>query len=52
MLPRQAAVSDIWPGAVVGDPLVIDIGTTVDGPLRIRVVHLGSPLSADTIETL
>ena len=48
----QAAVSDIWPGAVVSDPLVIDIDTTVTGPLRIRVVHLGVPLSSDTLETM
>lgn len=48
----QAAVSDIWPGAVVSDPLVIDIDTTVTGPLRIRVVHLGAPLTSDPLETL
>lgn len=48
----QAAVSDLWPGAVVADPPLIDIGTAVDGPLTIRVVHFGGPLSADTLKTL
>ena len=48
----RATIADAWPSDASGAPLVIDIGTAEDGPLRIRVVHLGSPIAAETLETL
>lgn len=48
----RATIADVWPSTQAGAPLVIDVGTAPDGPLRIRVVHLGASVSADTLETL
>lgn len=48
----RTAVVGVWPNTASGPPLAIDLGTSNDGPLRIQVVHLGLPLSVDTLETL
>jgi uncharacterized hydrophobic protein (TIGR00271 family) len=47
----RGAAAELWPKAIAGEPLVVDIGVAEDGPFRIRVVHLGAPLSADGAET-
>ncbi len=47
----RAAADELWPKEALGEPLVVDIGVAEDGPLRLRVVHLGAPLSADGAET-
>ncbi|MFO0664821.1 MAG: DUF389 domain-containing protein [Polyangiaceae bacterium] len=48
----RKTLSDLWPHAASGAPLVVDIDTTADGPLQIRVVHIGAPASNDALETL
>jgi hypothetical protein len=48
----RKTVEGFWATAAAGEPLAIDIGTGVPGPLRIRVVHLGPALSPDGAETL
>lgn len=48
----RSTIEGLWPTATAGDPLVVDLGTAETGPLRIRVVHLGEPLSSDGAETL
>jgi len=47
----RGVVEELWPKGTAGEPLMVDIGVAEDGPLRIRVVHLGAPLSADGAET-
>src|SRR6185369_17189859 len=37
---------------IAGEPLVVDLDVAEDGPVSIRVVHLGAPLSPDGAETL
>jgi uncharacterized hydrophobic protein (TIGR00271 family) len=48
----RKTVEGFWATAAAGEPLAVDIGTSDSGALRIRVVHLGAPLSADGAETL
>jgi len=48
----RATLVDVWPADTAGEPLVVDVGTSDTGPLRIRVVHLGAALASDTLETL
>jgi uncharacterized hydrophobic protein (TIGR00271 family) len=48
----RSVVGEVWPTATAGEPLVIDVDTADDGPLRIQVIHLGLPLSADAAETM
>lgn len=48
----RSAVTRLWPSGVAGEPLAIDIGTGQSDPLAIRVVHLGSPLGPDAIESI
>lgn len=47
----RSAVDDLWPEGIAGEPLAVDVGVAEDGPLRIRVVHLGTALNADAAET-
>jgi hypothetical protein len=47
----RAAADDLWPKEAAGEPLSVDIGVAHDGPLRVRVVHLGAALSEDGAET-
>jgi uncharacterized hydrophobic protein (TIGR00271 family) len=46
----RSTVGRLWPSGVAGAPLVIEVGTAEDGPLRVRVVHQGAALGADGIE--
>ncbi len=48
----RSAFAQLWPSDASGEPLVIDLGTAAEAPLRIRVFHLGPPVAADTLETL
>jgi hypothetical protein len=47
----RGAADELWPREIAGEPLAVDIGLAEDGPLPVRVVHLGAPLSADGAET-
>ncbi len=46
----RGAVGELWPKGIAGAPLVVDIGLADGGPVRVRIVHLGQPLSADGAE--
>jgi uncharacterized hydrophobic protein (TIGR00271 family) len=48
----RATLLELWPAGTANEPLVVDLGTSDTGPLRIRVVHLGATVSAETLETL
>jgi hypothetical protein len=48
----RAIVMRSWPGTTAGAPLVIDVGTSAEEPLRLQVTHLGAALSRDAIESL
>ncbi len=48
----RTTMESLWPASAAGDPLVIDVGTMESRPLRIRIVHLGPPMSRDGIEAL
>ncbi|MFM2420088.1 MAG: hypothetical protein RL385_4811, partial [Pseudomonadota bacterium] len=48
----RATLLELWPAGTAGEPLVVDLGTSGTGPLRIRVVHLGATVAAETLETL
>jgi hypothetical protein len=48
----RSNVSRLWPATAAGDPLTIDVGTNPTGPLRVRIVHLGTALGADGVESL
>jgi hypothetical protein len=48
----QSTIEGLWPTATAGAPLVVDVGTSHTGPLRVRVVHLGADLSADGVEAV
>ncbi|CAN5810336.1 hypothetical protein BH09MYX1_BH09MYX1_06760 [soil metagenome] len=47
----QTRIRAIWPNRI-GEPLSIDVGPEDTGPVRVRVVHLGSSLSADAKEAI
>ncbi|MFO0684863.1 MAG: DUF389 domain-containing protein [Sandaracinus sp.] len=40
------AVGLAWPAQAAGAPLSVDVGTTAEGPLEIRVTHLGEALGS------
>jgi len=46
------SVRRLWPVAAAGEPIVIEVGTSESGPLRVRVVHLGAALGSDAVESL
>jgi uncharacterized hydrophobic protein (TIGR00271 family) len=48
----RSVVLGLWPEAAAGKPVAVDIGTGDAGPLHLRVVHLGAPLSQDGAEAL
>jgi hypothetical protein len=48
----HASVLRVWPTTTVGEPLRVEVGTELEGPLRVQVVHLGAALGADAIEGL
>lgn len=48
----RSAVVDRWPSKTLGEPLAIDLGTTGDSDLSIRVVHIGPTLGDDARETI
>jgi uncharacterized hydrophobic protein (TIGR00271 family) len=48
----RAALVGWWPADTVGAPLAVDLDTSPEGPLRIRIVHLGAAVTAETVETL
>lgn len=48
----RSTLLEVWPAATAGHPLVIEVGTSETGPLRIQVIHLGAALAPDTLETL
>lgn len=48
----RSSVLRVWPSSVVGEPLLIELGTDEEEPLDVRVVHLGSALGADAAESL
>jgi uncharacterized hydrophobic protein (TIGR00271 family) len=48
----RSVVEAAWPSTSAGEPAAIDMGTMSGGPVAIRIVHLGTPLSADGIEAV
>jgi uncharacterized hydrophobic protein (TIGR00271 family) len=46
----RAALVELWPADTAGEPLTVEVGTSAEGPLGIRVVHLGAVLAAETLE--
>lgn len=48
----RTSVRRLWPAAAAGEPIVIEVGTSESGPLRVRVVHLGAALGSDAVESL
>jgi hypothetical protein len=48
----RSNVARLWPSAAAGEPLIIEVGTSESGPLRVRVVHQGEALKADGREGL
>lgn len=48
----RTEVDNLWPKQTAGEPLVIDVGTANEAPLRIRIVHLGPALGPDALETI
>jgi len=48
----HSAIAAVWPEASAGEPAAIDLGTLGEGPVPIRIVHLGSALSADGAEAV
>lgn len=48
----RSVVLGLWPEAAAGKVVAVDIGTGDVGPLHLRVVHLGAPLSQDGAEAL
>ncbi|HTQ03061.1 MAG TPA: DUF389 domain-containing protein [Polyangiaceae bacterium] len=48
----RATVSALWPKAALGDALAVDLDAATASSLRLRIVHLGTPLSRDGAETL
>jgi hypothetical protein len=48
----RATLLGLWPSDSVGVPIAVDVGTSENAPLRIRVVHLGGAVAADNVETI
>lgn len=48
----RSILAELWPTAVTGQAIAIDLGTSEESPLGVRVVHLGTPLGADGADTL
>ncbi len=48
----RAMVNELWPAAASGPALAVEFGTAEQGPLSVRVVHLGAPLGPDGVDTL
>lgn len=48
----RSNVTRLWPSISVGQPLVVEVGTAETGPLRVRVVHQGTALGKDGVESL
>jgi hypothetical protein len=48
----RASIEELWATNAAGKPLAIDLGADATGSLRIRVVHLGAPISKDGTEIL
>jgi uncharacterized hydrophobic protein (TIGR00271 family) len=48
----RSITAELWPTAVAGEPIAVDLATNEEGPLSVRVVHLGRPLGADGVDTL
>jgi uncharacterized hydrophobic protein (TIGR00271 family) len=48
----RRAIEASWPSASAGEPSAIDVGTMSDEVVSLRIVHLGTPLSADGAEAV
>lgn len=48
----RSTINGLWPATASGPALAIELGTAEEGPLRLRVVHLGAPLGSDAADTL
>lgn len=48
----RETLSRSWPSKAAGEPLEIDLDTAAEGPLRVRVAHLGAPLGLAAVEAL
>jgi uncharacterized hydrophobic protein (TIGR00271 family) len=48
----RSMVNELWPAAASGPALVVELGTAEQGPLSVRVVHLGAPLGPDGVDAL
>jgi len=48
----RTVLASLWPAAVAGAPLAIQLETDAGPSLRIRVVHLGAPLGVDALAVL
>jgi uncharacterized hydrophobic protein (TIGR00271 family) len=48
----RATLEPLWPSAVAGQPLVIELRMDDAGPLLIRVAHVGPALGGDALEAV
>jgi uncharacterized hydrophobic protein (TIGR00271 family) len=48
----RTALEPLWPAAVVGAPLLVELGMDEAGPLAIRVAHVGPALGRDALEAV
>jgi uncharacterized hydrophobic protein (TIGR00271 family) len=48
----RAALDPLWPTAVAGRPLLVDLRMDDAGPLAIRVAHIGPALGEDALEAV
>jgi uncharacterized hydrophobic protein (TIGR00271 family) len=48
----RTAIIGLWPAAAAGEALAVRASLDRDGPLRVRVVHIGPPLGQDAREAL
>lgn len=48
----RATLDPLWPTAVAGQPLVVDLRMDDAGPLAIRVAHIGPALGGDALEAV
>jgi uncharacterized hydrophobic protein (TIGR00271 family) len=48
----RATLDGLWPTAVAGRPLVVELRMDDAGPLAIRVAHIGPALGGDALEAI
>jgi len=48
----RTTVTRLWPATTAGAALDVEVSTSNDDPLRVRVIHVGAPLQPDAAEAL